>query len=165
MLAALLTLALAADPDLGGAPFRDFKQPLTLTIRGDLKMTLRASVSLRAQDLPSYASSPRVEGIGFIDWRWPSSANTDGLTITFSRPVSVVSLEAGDWGSDDDGPLELTAWTCDHQLIKTVTKPWDITREPPFEKLSVVAKGICSVRYRSGGPYAGSTFITRIDAE
>lgn len=164
MLAALLTLALAADPvDLKGAPFRDYKEPLVVTIRGDLKMTMRASVSLRAQDLPSYASG--VEGIGFIDWRWPSSANTDGLTMTFSRPVSVVSMEAGDWGSDDDGPLELTAWNCDHQIIATVTRPWDISRNPPFEKLKIVSKGICSVRYRSGGQFAGSTFITKIDAE
>jgi hypothetical protein len=163
MLAALLTLALAADPvDLQGAPFRDFHEPLTIDLHG-VKATLRASVSLRAQSLPAFASG--VDGIGFIDWRWPSSANTDGLTITFSRAVSVFSLEAGDWGSDDDGPLELTAWSCDHQLLATVKKDWDITRNPPFEKLRVQAKDICSVRYRSGGSFAGSTFITKLAAE
>ena len=157
----LVALALAASP-LDGAEFRDVKGPLVLDL-GTVKATLRASVSLRVQDLARFG--PHGEGVGYIDWRWPEGANTDGLTLTFDRPVSAVSLEAGDWGSDDDGPLELTAWDCSHQLVASVKKNWGVTREWPFETLSVAGHGICQVRYRSGGPFAGSTFITRLRAE
>lgn len=157
----LVLLVLSAGP-LDGEGFRDVKGPLVLDL-GSVKATLRASVSLRVQDLARYG--PGGEGLGYIDWRWPGGANSDGLSLTFDRPVSFVSLEAGDWGSDDDGPLELTAWDCEHRLVATVTKPWGITREWPFETLRVAGQGICRVRYRSGGPYAGSTFITRLRAE
>jgi hypothetical protein len=145
---------------LVAVPLGDVKGPLVLDL-GTVKATLRASVSLRVEDLGTYGA----EGLGYIDWRWPGGANTDGLTLTFSRAVSFVSLEAGDWGSDDDGPLELTAWDCDHRLLATTKKPWGLTREWPFETLRVEGKGICQVRYRSGGQYAGSTYITRIHAE
>lgn len=97
----MFTLVLVA---LAAVPVGDVKGPLVLDL-GAVKATLRASVSLRVQDLSTYG--PRGEGLGYIDWRWPGGANTDGLTLTFDRAVSFVSLEAGDWGSDDDGPLEL----------------------------------------------------------
>lgn len=157
---ALVLVVLSAGP-LDGAAFRDVEGPLVLDL-GTVKATLRASVSLRVQDLARYG--PNGEGLGYIDWRWPGGANTDGLTLTFDRPVSVVSLQAGDWGSDDDGPLELTAWDCEHRQVATVTKAWGSSREWPFETLEVKGKGVCLVRYRSGGPFAGSTFITRIRA-
>lgn len=162
MITFALVLLAASPLELGGQSYRDVEGPLVLEV-GGVKATVRASVSLRLQDLAQYGAGE--QGVGFIDWRWPSGANTDGLTIAFEKPVSFVAVDAGDWGSDDDGLLELTAWSCDHRLLQIVTRPWDVTRSPPFVTLTVKAKGICSVRYRSGGDFAGSTFITRLRAE
>lgn len=71
-------------------------------------MRISAGASLRVQDLLRYVSGPdAVDGLVLIDWNWTTqAANVEGTLFTFERPVSFFSLEAGDWGSDDDGPLE-----------------------------------------------------------
>ena len=85
--------------------------------------------------------------------------------MLFSRPVESVSLDAGDWGSDDDSPLELTATDCNGQVVARTQVQWTLERSPPFARLAVQGRGICRVIYRSGGPYPGSTFIDNVRFE
>lgn len=166
MLALLAPLLLAAAPlnalELGPDGFRDLPRALELSV-GDRIVTVRANAALRVQDLARYGNDPKVDGRGLIDWDWTTQApNREGLTFTFDRPVEAFSLAAGDWGSDDDGDLELTAYGCDGREVARATRRWPITQATPFATLAVRAPGICRVRYRSGGPYAGSTFVTQL---
>lgn len=166
MLALLAPLLLAATPlnaiELGPDGSADLPRSIELSV-GKRVVTVQAGAALRVQDLTRYGNDPKVDGRGLIDWDWTTQGpNREGLTFTFDRPVHAFALDAGDWGSDDDGPLELVAYDCDGREVARATKPWPITQDTPFATLVVRAQGICRVRYRSGGPYAGSTFVMRL---
>lgn len=166
MLALFAPLLLAAAPltalELGPEGFTELPRSLELSV-GDRLVTVKANAALRVQDLARYGNDPKVDGRGLIDWDWTTQApNREGLTFTFDRPVAAFSLAAGDWGSDDDEALELIAFDCDGREVARAAKRWPITQDTPFATLTVRAPGICRVRYRSGGPFAGSTFVTQL---
>lgn len=163
VLLALVLLQVPSVP-LGGQPYLDVRSPLVLEL-GHVKVSVTASVSLRVQDLPRFCSSPLVKGQGLIDWGWNLVRNSEGMKLAFSQPLSFFAVDAGDWSGDDDGPLELTAFDCDGRQVAQASSTWAADRAPPFATLKVQAKGICWVRYRSGGLHAGSTFITNLRGE
>ncbi|MBL8684724.1 MAG: hypothetical protein JNK05_36445 [Myxococcales bacterium] len=129
-----------------------------------VRVTFVAGAQLRVYDLFLYAGGP-LRGRGLIDWDWRRQSNQAGTTLRFSRPVESVTLEAGDWGSDDDSPLELSAMDCNGAVLARTSVQWTIDRNPPFAILAVQARGICKVVYRSGGQYPGSTFIDNVRFE
>ncbi|MFO0558720.1 MAG: hypothetical protein U0269_11955 [Polyangiales bacterium] len=129
-----------------------------------VQLTLVAGAQLRVYDLFRYAGGP-LRGHGLIDWDWSRQTNAQGTTLLFSRPVESVSLDAGDWGSDDDSPLELTATDCNGGVVARTQARWTAERSPPFARLAVQGHAICRVIYRSGGQYPGSTFIDNIRFE
>lgn len=159
LVAALLT----ASPVLPAPGFLDVPSGYRFELPGaNATVTVDAGQSLRVQDLAKYGTGE--SGIGYIDWQWNAGHNPDGTKLTFSRPLSFFALRAGDYGGDDDGVLELVAYDCDGRELARAAQAWS-TRSPPFDTLQVRARGICSVRYRSGGQYAGSTFITGFRGE
>lgn len=153
-------------PSLDGELFRSYARRFEANVQSDdlVKLTIVGGAELRVYDLFRYAGGP-LRGQALIDWDWQRQTNTVGTTLLFSRPVESVSLDAGDWGSDDDSPLELTAMDCNGRVLHRTSVSWTIERNPPFARLSVQAAGICRVVYRSGGQYPGSTFIDNVRFE
>lgn len=151
--------------DLHGEPYRDVASGFQFTLEGGVRVTVTAGASLRLQDLTRYSGDPSVPGVGLIDYHWNGGENSKGTLLSFGRPLTFFALEAGDWGSDDDGPLELTAYDCAGRELSKSTAPWGAEKNPPFAILSVTGQGICSVRYRSGGQYPGSTFVRNLRGE
>jgi hypothetical protein len=125
---------------------------LTVTITG---------AELRVIDLLEFAGNPEFTGRALISWSW-ERGDTGGISISFSRPVTSVTLRAGDFSGDDDGPLALRAYDCAGRLIVEDSLPWPDGRSAPFATLAVQAGELCRVVYSSGGQYPNSTFIDDI---
>jgi hypothetical protein len=128
-----------------------------------------AGAGLRVYDMPRFSGDSKVPGQALIDWHWPAGSNPEGTRIKLGRPITSLTLTAGDWGSDDDGELSLVAFDCEGKTIAKDGVKWGADKFPPFARLEVSVNhdgpGICSVHYRSGGQYAGSTFIDNIVIE
>ncbi len=115
---------------------------------------------LQVIDLFEFAHDPSVRGRALITWSWPQQ---DGITITFSRPITYVSARAGDFGGDDDGPLTLRAYDCDGSEVAAANAPWPSDALPPFRQLEVRGAAICRVKFTSGGQHAGSAFLDDLE--
>lgn len=127
-------------PDIGG---------VTVTISG---------AELRVLDLLEFAGNPEFAGRALISWSW-EQGDTGGISMTFSRPVTSVTLRAGDFSGDDDGPLVLRGYDCAGRLMVENSGAWPEGRSAPFATLAVQAGELCRVVYTSGGQYPNSTFI------
>lgn len=150
--------------DLGGGTFLDVSENLVLMDVGSsgVDVTINAGTDNRIYDLFLFGGYSDPGPQALIDWPWPSGSNGTGTCIEFSSPVSDVSLIAGDFGSDDDSPLMITAFDPNNNVVGTDSVPWPATSFPPFATLSVSGSNIAKVVYSSGGAFAGSTFIDNI---
>jgi hypothetical protein len=150
--------------DLGGNTYLDVGSPLVFTKVGEtgVDVDIVEGADNRIYDLFEFAGNPAVTGQALIDWPWPEGRNITGTTILFSKPVSDFSLQAGDFGGDDDSPLTITAYDDSDNVIGTDSASWDPYRFPPFAVLHISAAGIRKVVYRSGGAYENSTFIDNL---
>ncbi len=147
--------------NLGGALYLDVSETLVLNnVDGSgVNVTIVGGADNRVYDLFQFGGDPSATGQALIDWFWPWGSNPTGTTILFDKPMLSFSLRAGDFGSDDDSPLMITAFDSQDQLLAQDSVSWDASRFPPFATLSVSATGIRKVIYSSGGNYANSTFI------
>ena len=151
--------------NLGGGLYIDVPSPLAFNDVGGsgVNVNIVAGAYNRIYDLYSFAHQPGLTGQALIDWNWPSGANPAGTTILFSSPVSNFSLQAGDFGSDNDSPLSITAYDGSDNVIGSVAAQWPSTQYPPFATLSLDLSGISKIVYNSGGAYSNSTFIDNIN--
>lgn len=131
--------------------------PLVFTDTGGVTVTI-SGAELRVLDLLEFAGNPEFAGRALISWSW-ERGDTGGISITFSRPATSVTLRAGDFSGDDDGPLVLRGYDCAGRLIVEDSDPWPEGRSAPFATLAVQAGELCRVVYTSGGQYPNSTFI------
>lgn len=164
---ALPVLARAATIDfegfaLGGATFLDVGPSLSFSnVEGSgVDVTINEGADNRIYDLFLFGSNPLATGQALIDWNWPSGSNTVGTEILFSTSVLSFSLEAGDFGGDDDSPLTITAYDIGGNLVASDSASW--SSNPPFSLLSVSAPGIRRVVFQSGGTFANSIFIDNL---
>ncbi len=127
-----------------------------------VNVTFTAGVELRVYDLVTFGGYPGPGRNGLIDLDWNSVQNPAGTDIRFSKPVGGFSLLAGDFGSDDDGPLRIEAFNAAGTSLGVATAPWSAAAMPPFALLSLNVSGISRVHYSSGGQYTGSTFIDNV---
>ena len=148
--------------NLGGGTYITVGPTLTFTNVGGLGTDVTisgGSGDLRIYDLFKFGGDPATTGQALIDWVWPIGSNPSGTRISFSNPVSNFSLKAGDFGSDDDGPLSLTAYDKDGNVLGTDSTSWPSSAFPPFATLNISSVGISKILYLSGGAYMNSTFI------
>jgi hypothetical protein len=158
------------DVKLDGKPYVDlqsgtvFVDPAT-----QVAVTIRAGAGLRVYDMPTFSGDNKHPGQALIDWNWPAGSNPEGTRLELGRPVTSLTLVAGDWGSDDDGDLALVAFDCEGKTIGKHAVKWGADKFPPFARLEVSVNhdgpGICAAHYSSGGQYANSTFIDNIVIE
>ena len=144
-------------PTLGDPPAK----PLEFTdVDGSgINITIHGP-ALTVTDLFQFAHLDAIRGNALITNIWPQQ---DGISIKFSRPVRMVSVIAGDFGGDDDGPLVLRAFDCKGRVVQESSAPWKDGQMPPFAPLRVSADSICQVIFTSGGEFAGSAFLDRLE--
>ena len=131
-----------------------------------VSVTIQARSELRVYDLLAFAGDPIKSDQALIDWNWEEPGEGTGkTTILFSQPVSEVSLEAGDWGSDADSPLELMAYSEVDELIASASTDWAESWLPPFASFGVSASGIRKVTFSSGGRFPNSVFLDNLSFE
>ena len=150
------------DFDLGGMSYLDVGSPLTFPdVDGSgVTVSIVQGADNRIYDLYLFGG---WVGQALIDWPWGGAmSNPAGTTILFDQDVSNFILEAGDFGSDDDSPLSITAYDADDNVIGSDSVPWDASKNPPFATLSLNVSGIRKIVYHSGGNYANSTFIDNL---
>lgn len=146
--------------DLKGEAFVEFAPSLTFPNVGGSGVTVTIQgTHLRIYDIFRFGGVPEVKGKALIDFPFPSGSNPDGTVILFDPPVYEVSLRAGDFAGDDDGPITITAYDTNLAKIGSAAQDWGEGQNPPFVPLAVRGKGIARVVYHSGGTYRNSTFI------
>lgn len=147
--------------NLGGALFLDVSETLVFNnVDGSgVNVTIVGGADNRVYDLLQFGGDPSTTGQALIDWFWPGGSNPVGTAILFDRPIPSFSLRAGDFGSDDDSPLMITAFDAQDQTLAQDSVLWDASSSPPFATLSVSAPSIRKVIYNSGGNWPNSTFI------
>jgi len=152
------------DFNLQGQQYLDVAESLVIPNAGGSTMTvtINAGADNRIYDLALFAG---YVGQSLIDWPWPSGSNPAGTDILFDSAVNFFSIEAGDFGSDDDSPLQITAYDINNQVVGSDSVPWPSTAFPPFAVLTIQAAGIVRVHFSSGGPYANSVFLDNITFE
>ena len=150
--------------DLAGGLYLDVPETLTFNnVDGSgINATIIAGADNRVYDLLKFGNNPNATSQALLDWPWPDGSNPTGTTIQFNKSISSFSLRAGDFGFDDDVPLEITAFDAQNIPLAQDTVIWNASSEPPFATLSVTAPGIRKVIYHSGGVYENSTFIDDI---
>lgn len=144
--------------DLGGETFLDVPETLLfLDVGGSgIDVTINGMVNNRIYDLFLFGGDPNAVGQALIDWGW-NGPNPDGTDFLFSAGITSFSIEAGDFGGDDDSPLQIVAFDADDQMVAMDSVPW--SSFPPFATLSVNAPDIRRVRFSSGGTFPGSVFM------
>jgi hypothetical protein len=130
----------------------------TNTDGSDVTVTFVAGAGFKIYDLSRYGY-PAATGHALLDW---PGTNYVGTTIFFDAPVKDFSLQAGDFGGDDDSPLTITAYDSTNNIVGTASTLWPTNQFPPFVLLSVSATNIRKVVYSSGGLNPGSTFIDNV---
>ena len=148
--------------NLGGGLFISVGSPLSFTNVGGSGTDVTivgGSGDLRIYDLFEFGHDPMADGQALIDFVWPAGSNPNGTQIIFSKPVSNFSLKAGDFGSDTDTPLSITAYDKSGNVLGNDSKSWPYTASPPFATLSITSSNISKILYLSGGTYQNSTFI------
>jgi hypothetical protein len=150
--------------NLGGSTYLDVTSPLVFSNVGGsgVNVTINEGADLRIYDLYQYGGWLNG-GQALIDMFWSNYSNPSGTTILFSQPISGFSLNAGDFGSDDDSPLSITAYNSSNAVIDSDSAIWLISATPPpLALLNVSGSGITKIIYQSGGSYTGSTFIDNL---
>jgi hypothetical protein len=146
--------------DLKGEPFVEFAPALAFLNVGGSGVTVTIQGKhLRIFDLFRFGGVPEIKGKALIDFPFPAGSNPDGTVILFDPPVYEVSLRAGDFAGDDDGPMTITAYDANGTKIGFDAQDWGEGQNPPFAPLTVRGSGIARVVYHSGGTYRNSTFI------
>lgn len=146
---------------LAGAPFLDVGSPLLITLP-DVAVTIKQGADLRIYDLFQFAGDPATTGQALIDMSWSSFTNPKGTEILFDHDVSNFSLNAGDFGSDDDSPLRIEAFDESGASLGVATAFWPASASGSFATLSLPVSGIRRVHYSSGGDFPSSTFIDNV---
>lgn len=146
--------------DLGGQMFLDTPEMLVFTNVGGsgTDVTIQGHDDVRIYDLTLFGGSGDQ---ALIDMNWSNFNNPLGTDITFVPSVSAVSLEAGDFGGDDDSPLAIVAYDAANNVIGSASSPWSST-PPPLAVLSITAAGIQRVHFSSGGSFQNSTFFDNL---
>lgn len=151
--------------NLGGSPFINVGPELTFDNVGGsgVKVTWNPKSVLRAYDLVQFGGSAWTGPgtIGLIDMPWDTFSNPLGAEITFSQPVSNFSMRAGDFGSDDDEFLRIEAFDAGGTSLGTHSVAWG-NNNPPFATLQLAVPNISRIVYKSGGPFANSTFFNEV---
>jgi hypothetical protein len=147
--------------NLNNQVFLDVDQSLEfLNVDGSgVNVTIVGNADNRIYDLFKFGRNPNATGQALIDWFWPMGSNPLGTTILFDQPVSNFSLRAGDFGSDNDGQLKITAFDSAGNVIGSDSANWNSGQFPPFATLNLNTTGINKVVYLSGGTFQNSTFI------
>lgn len=150
--------------DLGGQTFLDTSETLVFENAGGsgVTVTIEGQDDIRIYDLFLFSGDPNTSGQALIDMNWGNFNNPNGTWIKFSNPVSNFSLEAGDFGSDDDSPLMIEAFDAGGNLLGSDSVSWPETKFPPFALLQINVSNIASIHYSSGGSFANSTFIDNL---
>lgn len=146
---------------LGGNTFLDVGASLVFTnVDGSgVDVTINEGADNRVYDLFLFAGNSSATSQALIDFPWPIGSNEIGTTILFSSAVSSFSLIAGDFGSDADGSMTITAFDSGNNIIASDSVIWGAGQMPPFALLSVAGDAIRKVVYHSGGDFQNSTFI------
>lgn len=148
---------------LGGAEYLDLPETMIYLHPGGIETTIQGHDDIRIVDLVAYAGSdPGGNGQAFIDMDWSSFDNPEGTDITFNLPMRSFSLEAGDFGDDDDSPLTIVAYDELGVEIGSASAPWPADQEPPLVTLTIEAPGIRRIHWQSGGANANSAFIDNL---
>jgi len=99
--------------------------------------------------------------VALIDMNTQTFNNPKGAVILFSQAVSNFSLDAGDFGADDDGNLQIEAFDVNNASLGTFSSSW-AGNNAPFAHLGLNVGGIRKVVYTSGGAFKNSTFYDNI---
>lgn len=167
----LWTAVAAADPviidfedfDLGGGVYFDLPELMIYYHPGGIQTTIQGHEDIRIYDLMRFGGAdPGSNGQVFIDLDWGIDSNPEGTDISFNQPMSSFSLQAGDFGDDDDSPLTIVAYDEFGSEIGSATAPWPSDAEPPFVTLAIVAPGIRHIHWQSGGAHPNSVFIDNL---
>jgi hypothetical protein len=153
------------DFDLGGAIYLDLPETLLFPDVGGsgIEVIIAGHDDIRIYDLVLYSSGyPGAAGQALIDMNWSNYSNPDGTDIYFDHPVSSFSLQAGDFGSDNDSPLTIVAFDESGTQIGADSQPWAGDAFPPFITLSITAPGIRRIHWQSGGAFQNSIFIDNL---
>ena len=147
--------------DLLGNTFLDTPETLVFPNAGGTGVTVNVvgHDDVRIYDLIRFAGDYGTGRQACIDMNWVDFRNPLGTDIVFDLPVDIFSLIAGDYGSDDDSPLMITAFDVNGNVLGTDSASWPASAFPPFAMLTVTAPGIMRVHYSSGGSFPNSTFI------
>lgn len=150
--------------NLAGGTYLDMPETLTFAnVSGSgVSMEIRGHDDLRIYDLQLYGGYSQPGRQAMIDMNWSNYRNPAGTDILFSQGVSHFSLQAGDFGGDDDGLLRIEAFGDRDQSLGVASTAWVGGKFPPLSQLTLNVTGIHRVHYSSGGAYANSTFIDNI---
>lgn len=115
---------------------------------------LPGSAHLMVQNIPG--TSPAL--LDFTD-----SGYAIGTTFLFSKDVKGFSVQAGDYGADNDTPLLLKLYDASDNLIDTISSDWpDGASIPGYATLSSDVLGIRKAVFYSGGIYPGSVYLDNV---
>lgn len=147
--------------DLMGQLYLDTGETLVFADIGGSGVTLTVvgHDDVRVYDLYQFGGDPSATGQAMIDVNWANYNNPAGTDFYFDPPVRNFYLFSGDFGVDDDTPLNIRAYDAADTVIATDSQQWPATAFPPFARLSADVSGISRVHYISGGTYQNSTFI------
>jgi len=150
--------------DLDGQTFLDVGSPLEFANAGNsgVDVSFQQGADLRVYDLFSFGGDPNATGQALIDFPFPAGSNTAGTQILFSSEIIYFSLDAGDFGGDNDSPITIRAFDANDNILAIDSETWGASQFPPFITLEVTAPGIRRIEYKSGGSFAGSTFIDNV---
>lgn len=86
------------------------------------------------------------------------------ITFTFSGLVSHFSMDAGDYGADDDSSVSILLYDASDNLIDTVSKDWDASQDLSggYLHLSSSALGVKTVVFTSGGQFPNSMYVDNV---
>ncbi|MEA2552404.1 MAG: hypothetical protein QOJ65_580, partial [Fimbriimonadaceae bacterium] len=129
-----------------------------------VNVTMNEGADFRIYDLGMFSGDSSLNGEqALIDMSWSTFTNTSGTAISFSSDVSGFSLDAGDFGSDEDTPLTIRLYDASNNLLDTISANWSASANiPPYAHLASSATGVRKVVYTSGGNFPGSTFIDNV---
>lgn len=149
-----------------GGSYADVGSPFVYTNAGGsgVDVSFEQGADLRVYDLVAFSNGhfPGPGRNALIDMDWGNYQNPSGTDILFSQDVQNFSLNAGDFGSDDDGPLRIEAFDAANTSLGVASAAWPASANPPFALLQLNVSGIRRVHYSSGGSYTGSTFIDNV---
>lgn len=150
--------------DLAGMPFIDVADTLDFPgVAPGVDMTIVGGADLQIFDFLEWAGSdPGGNGQAMIDFDFDTEMNDAGTEFLFSSPIEEFSLEAGDFGGDPDGLLQITAFDSSGAIVAMDSVEWIGDQLPPLALLSLSGSDITRVVYQSGGNFTGSTFFDNV---